>query len=138
MKVDIQTKGLGTAKRLHKVYLRDRVPMADNIVKRLAYSVERESKLAITELSAVDTGYLRSTIQASFKSGFAGFLIGVVKPNTNYDYAVHEGLGSNRRYGRRPYMDVGALRTVDKDSKEAKRLVDEAISKMIAKAKVGE
>lgn len=73
-------------------------------IKEFAFTVEAEAKKSFTGFTKVPilTGTLRRSINTSI-----GNLRAVVAPHTNYAIYVHEGRGSSRSYGRRPFMEVG-------------------------------
>jgi hypothetical protein len=75
----------------------------DKFADRFLLKVEKESKKAITQMNAIDTGLLRRSIYAR-RGGVAR---GYVSTNTNYAKHVHEGEGSNYKYGKRRFMDSG-------------------------------
>lgn len=76
-------------------------------IQKIGYLVEGEAK----RVTPVDTGRLRSSIVPLSSIVDIGV---VVRPTVNYAYFVHEGLGSNKRYGRRPFMEQGAEKAVKK------------------------
>lgn len=89
--------------------------IADGLQKS-AFAVEREAKLSATQLiyarpigpsGYIRTGLLRNRIETL---PISSKLYAVVRSSVNYAHTVHEGLGSSRRYGRRPYMEIGAQR----------------------------
>lgn len=102
----------------------------EKVVKLISYSIERESKISATELKAVDTGLMRSTIYPVIK-GSGVNMSGIIGPKTNYAYFVHEGLGTSRGYGRRPFMEIGARKTVESKAQEVADLINKDISKLI-------
>lgn len=77
------------------------------MIKELAFGVEAEAKKSFTGFSPVPirTGTLRRSITTSI-----GNLSASIAPHVNYAIFVHEGLGSSRRYGRRPFMEEGLER----------------------------
>ncbi len=70
---------------------------------KAALLVERESKIETPVL----TGRLRSSIRTKLHPKKA-----IISPHTNYAFFVHEGMGSNKRKGRRPFMEQG-LKTAE-------------------------
>lgn len=96
-------------------------PMFRNLqeaLKKSVFNVERESK----QVTPVDTGRLRASIYTKL-----GRYRATVSPNTHYAYTVHEGLGSNKHKGRRPYMETGA-RTSEK---KIEKYFEEAVQKTL-------
>lgn len=88
-------------KELQSLMRRFPVPMAKNLnvaIKKSAFALEREAK----EVTPVKTGRLKTSIFTRVRTFKA-----TVSPNTDYAYTVHEGLGSNKNKGRRPYMEWG-------------------------------
>ena len=71
------------------------------VIADLSRIVEKYSKVALTEgdTRAIKTGLLRSTIHSTITA-----LRGIIEPNTNYEYFVHEG---TRFMRARPYMVRG-------------------------------
>jgi len=78
-----------------------------NLIKEVAFGVEAEAKKSFTGFSPVPiiTGTLRRSITTSI-----GNLKASIAPHVNYAIYVHEGLGSSRKYGRRPFMEEGLER----------------------------
>ena len=104
MQINIKIDNLDEIARLMRKFPE---PMFRNIqiaLKKSAFNVERESK----QVTPVRTGVLKSSIYTKI-----GKYQATVSPDTDYAYAVHEGLGTNRHKGRRPYMETGA-RTSEK------------------------
>ena len=67
---------------------------------RAGYAVEEKSK----RITPVLTGRLRSSIRTRLRANGKSVEI---SPHTQYAYVVHEGLGTSKRKGRRPYMERG-------------------------------
>ncbi len=76
--------------------------LSKNLAKA-AFLVERESKIETPVL----TGRLRSSIRTKLQPRRA-----TISPHTNYAFFVHEGMGTNKRKGRRPFMQKG-LKTAE-------------------------
>lgn len=121
--ISINLKDFDKLKRLSPVFERKLQKLIPKMVRLLTLSVERESKESITELQAVDTGRARASIYSLFRAND----VGVVQPNVTYDIYIHEGLGSHRAYGRRPFMEMGAERTVEKQEDKIIKMMDNMI-----------
>lgn len=115
--ISIQIKGGKNLPKIDKIYKDSSKNSIEDVIQMLGLGVERAAKISITKLSAVDTGRLRASIQSRF-SGRGDRMSGIIEPNTEYQFFVHEGLGSNRAYGRRPYMEEGAKTVLDKKADE--------------------
>lgn len=110
-------------------------------IGKAGFSVERESKKAISELvynkpyknlkrngkpRYVRTGRLRASISTSLV-GIGKASRAIISPHTNYAEYVHEGKGSNSRYGKRQYMFMGLDRaqpTVDRLLRDFKSTIE--------------
>ncbi len=104
MQINIRIDNLDEITRLMRKFPE---PMFRNIqiaLRKSALNVELESK----KVTPFRTGRLRASIYTEVSKHQAK-----VAPNTHYAYVVHEGLGTNKYKGRRPYMETGA-RTSEK------------------------
>lgn len=91
----------------------------DKVVNRILYNVQKEAK----KNTPVDTGQLRRSIY-TYRGGLAR---GYVSTNTDYAVYVHEGLGSNARYGRRSFMEMGLDLTMDSFELEIDKFLKDII-----------
>lgn len=64
-------------------------------------------------------------------------LRGTIYPTASYAEYVHEGRGSNRNYGRRPFMEDASEDTKPFAEKELKSQVDDELNKIARKVNVG-
>lgn len=88
-------------------------------LKKSAFEVESESKKVTPVLST----RLRSSIIASdVRKTFV-----TISPHTDYMVLVHEGLGTNKRKGRRPYMEWGVASANSRIQKFFEEAVNNAI-----------
>lgn len=94
-------------------------------IEKLGFLVEGEAK----RVTPVDTGRLRSSIVPLTLITGLGVAI---RPTVNYAYYVHEGKGSNKNYGRRPFMDIGAEKAVSKYNRDIGKDLNFHIQKRIA------
>lgn len=96
IKIEGQEKLNRLARNATKVNIKS---ITDGVLLKAVYLVERYAK----KITPVDTGFLRSSIRLiDSRKGFKR-----LGPNADYAVAVHEGLGSNRSYGKRPFMEWG-------------------------------
>lgn len=79
------------------------------IATEIAFAIERFSK----QVTPVRTGRLRASIGVSTGWGSTR-MTAFVQPHVNYAYYVHEGKGTNRRIGPRPFMKWGVDFTLQK------------------------
>lgn len=95
------------ARRLAKVDVRGSL---EDAVKRVAYIAEGAIKIGITDMRAVDTGFMRaSTRVLQFKAGLSPEAH--VGPEADYAIYVHEGTSRMRA---RPFIPFGiAKRTAE-------------------------
>ncbi len=96
-----------------------------NAVRTIALSVESQSK----RFTPVDTGALQASIDIDFQDRGLG---AIVAPNMPYQWFVHEGAGSNFRYGRRPYMEKGlqfSRQVAEREMKKIGQKIGVAFSK---------
>lgn len=127
MEIKIKVEGL---EELKKKLSQSRF---DDAIGKILYDsaivIEGEAKKSATTLiynrpavGYIRTGRLRASIlpksnSLSSKEIFIG-------PSVFYAYYVHEGMGTSRKYGRRPFMEIGAEQSISKIERIAKYYID--------------
>jgi hypothetical protein len=77
-------------------------------------------KQAVEDVEAVDSGLLQSKTFVKSKVNLNSNDIVTVSfktQNSKYAVFVHEGLGTNRRYGRRPFLEIARQQFFDEITK---------------------
>ena len=88
-------------------------------ISTLAFIVEREAKLN----TPVDTGRLMGSIRADYIT----LTEASISPHTDYAFYVHEGKGSNRKYGRRPFMEIGEAKANEQEQEVFNSEIEQAV-----------
>jgi hypothetical protein len=78
------------------------------------------AKNAIEDVEAVDSGLMQSKTFVKSKVNLNSNDLVVVNfktQNSKYAVYVHEGLGTNRKYGRRPFLEIARQQFFDEITK---------------------
>jgi hypothetical protein len=93
--------------------------IAEKIISK-AFSYELKAnnivKDAIEDMEAVDTGLMQSKSFAKLvvrKTSNTPIIVKAKAQSSKYAIYVHEGLGTNRRYGRRPFLESALKQFLD-------------------------
>lgn len=62
---------------------------------------------------------------------------GTIYPNASYAKYVHEGRGTSRKYGRRPFMEDAAKDTIPFIEKELKSQMTEELNRVASRTNIG-
>jgi hypothetical protein len=102
-----------------------------SVFRNEASKAVRESIYTIEAKAKPETPVLTGRLRGSIRPDYIRTLDAKISPHTDYAIYVHEGLGSSKRKGRRPFMEIGAKLAMPQIQKFFNKAIDKTLKQCL-------